>query len=635
MEPGIDHSNGRQLNPFAFPAETHLRFKLLLISCLALAYSMGFVADEHIAAFRGLDNSVQIAMGRAEQLMEQEYIGWEIAGVLLASQAVQVGFVFAVVILAWVIYRNHPTRIRRQKKLQPFLQNVDPSLHNEIGKLASLAGISLPFIEIGENIYLQNGQAYGVYRKYIIGLGKGIRLLMRKAPQKFRVICLHEMAHIANGNIPQTYFAQAIWIAIAIVFVFIAISTGVLFMRDYILMPLINGPASVNWSRMLTVRIPAVIFFFFQMSVNWGIATAIFASVLRTREFYADWRAALWGFGTPLRGMLCNSADKETARQKLSLLSLHPSAKARLGVLEEPKKLFQISLDLPFQVGFLTAIIIYLLFFLSSITSISVSAVLMAPIPSLLKSGSFSFNLFAWLISKLILPLSFALLIIPFIGIGYLVSAVSIQVQREAAIDIIAGRKGFGGYLHLGIVALAIALGLEVGFLVMPISPLWPKGVVNTIWDIVILMGVTISTWICLVYVRYFSRRVLAFHVGTSLPKWKLRFITSCFYVLLGCFYFPLMYARVSYINSIDPEVQESLLEFIANGLNAGLILYVAMFSATWILTQLTRAFHPLRCPSCGKNIYHGYAVNRSCEYCNHDLSPWLFITPSIQTTFA
>ena len=211
----------RRLNPFAFPAETNVRFALLIIAVVMLAFNLGVllpiavypehpypVADPVTSPTLETPSDVYFAQTQTQYLSYLSQLLRYIAfpSLLLLS-------VFA---LAIFIYRTHPARVRRRKALEPLSPQRDSTLHHETQLLAREAGVlPAPTVELSRGLRSQNGQAFGFRNQYVIRLDQGLRLLLRRSPSAFRAIFLHELAHLANRDVGRTYFAQALWVAAA------------------------------------------------------------------------------------------------------------------------------------------------------------------------------------------------------------------------------------------------------------------------------------------------------------------------------------------------------------------------------------------------------------------------------------
>lgn len=204
----------KRLNPFAFPIETNIRFVMLMVASLSMVLMMAttiqaiLVLENYLtlpfeAEFsesglddRALDRQVMENLNVIQQDLRRLFIPAVLAlGILILSTA---------------IYRSYPSYIRRRKKLQKITHAQKPSLINSIRALSDLANVSPPLIEIEARSRSTVGQVFGFRKQYSLRLGGRMELLMRKAHDRFQAIILHELAHIANGDVGRTYFTQAL-----------------------------------------------------------------------------------------------------------------------------------------------------------------------------------------------------------------------------------------------------------------------------------------------------------------------------------------------------------------------------------------------------------------------------------------
>ena len=173
---------------------------------------------------------------------------------------------------------------------------------------------------------------------------------------------------------------------------------------------------------------------------------------------------------------------------------------------------------------------------------------------------------------------------------GYMISGtVGLQVQREAIAGMSTGQEGITGFLRLGIFSALIALGLEIGFLIMPTAPFSPLGVywggsaprplLMAPWVLLWFIGVTCLFWMGLYYARFFGKHLLGSHTGQSPPKWKYRLINMILSVWFGVSYVPLFGTRIAILyeqtgtsGDIQFLIQISIVSVIAI-----IILYVVV----------------------------------------------------------
>ena len=113
-----DIPNKRQLNPFAFPSETNVRFTLLVVAALMLAINLAQLIGwgTGVVEFQdapepdvNLFDPASVEQGKEAQ---NQMLTQAVRALALPSV-----FLLFTLILAVVIYRGHPGRIRWKYKL--------------------------------------------------------------------------------------------------------------------------------------------------------------------------------------------------------------------------------------------------------------------------------------------------------------------------------------------------------------------------------------------------------------------------------------------------------------------------------------------------------------------------------------
>jgi Zn-dependent protease with chaperone function len=534
----------------------------------------------------------------------------------LGFVAFETGSVLLLFILALIVYRLYPTYIRRRKNLEPLPAGKDTVFQDNTQQLAQLAKVSpAPKIVLAKGSRSLNAQAFGFRNRYSLSLDGGLRLLLRKAPAEFRARVLHELAHIVNGDVTRTYFAQALWLAallavIGYVIVF-SISSDTYDINDFVL-----------WA---------------QIGVVLAIVAAIQASLLRTREVYADWRAAMLGAEQPLTTIFKRSIPQEQKKEKsrIKLWRLHPTPQERLTLLQNPIRLFHVASDLPFLSSCLLALVsVPAVLTLASIVLGAWSAAILV-LSDLINPTTASQGVVT---IPVILFGVLSVLLLLFAG-GYMIAGtMGLQVQREAIAEMSTGQQGITGFLRLGKLSAFIALGLEIGFLIIPTAPFSPLGVywgesaprplLMTPWIILWLIGVTVFFWLGLYYARFFGKHLPGSHTGQSPPKWKYRLISIILSVWFGISYVPLFATRIAILygqTGTRGDIQ-FLIQVSIVGVITIIVLYVVAFVVTWILMQTERLLRTLHCPNCGKAVHHRATIADVCEHCGRYLLPWLLV---------
>lgn len=633
-----DNPKARRLNPFAFPSETNVRFTLLVVTALGTAYGIGLYVGQIAGVLKVPEwNSSWI--------------------VYLLFFALPSSLVLSVLILAIALYRSYPNRIRRAKNLKTIVEGDDPQFVDMVHVLVRVSGISpSPSIELGRESQSVDGQAFGLRNRYALRLGRGLRLLLRKKPAEFKAIVLHELGHVANQDITRTYFAQAIWVAfVALPMTVVTISVIHNFIAGFV-EKLSGGLEREEIIRIITLNIPTTFIFLFQFGVTLAFVASMRASILRVREIYADWRVSLWGGRDALVDILRINRSRDGIPSWTRLWRLHPTSQERLDALENPERLFRVNVGVSFFVGFLLG------YLADSLTSIGLSLaqlvlrisglrleLLETIIPFL--SVTTNNNSLVFSIVSMLIDTSFyamlALILIIMIASGIvlpylLLGTLGLEVQREAIADMAANKQRFISYLKLWIPAALISIGYQVGILLVPL------GLLALLPDLINIRGFTIFAmmliqtgvmmcliWLGLVYIRFFAKRMLGIHTGSSPSHRARRLLTFFTSVWLLIFFLPVLLGYYDLLNVANGQTiifsrWAGALTVVSLGI---LSQYIIVFAITWLLVQAYRLFRKPHCPSCNQITKKRYAVGQVCEHCGQNLAPWLFVgDPLVQT---
>jgi hypothetical protein len=432
---------------------------------------------------------------------------------------------------------------------------------------------------------LQSGQAFGFKGDYALRLERGLyRVVLLKSRDVFRAVVLHELGHIFNQDVWRSYFAQALWTAVIVLAIVpvVTLCFGYFF-HGNIVVPLREGTA-IDLDRLLTLSLPTLLMLFVQVGVMLLVVHIIRADLLRIRELYADYRAMQWGAEASLSRILRQEALKERVKGWRKVWRLHPTAEERLLSLEEPARLFSVTLSLPLVVGILLAWIIG-----------GMAAFLGLWVPIAVEAAIHSSSLFLKLLGQLITPAVIAaLLVIPVLS-GYLVSrTVGLQILRESVVDAAYDRRGMTRYLRLGLPAVLLLLGMELGFLIAPLAFLSPAAriwlargwSINLIWILPWMAGGAGLIWLSFVYARYFGQQALGAEAAVTPAKWAERVHSLVFTCLLDFFFVPLLISRLQIV--LPPP--QTLVRLIWISLCSALAVYAAGFVVTWIVTMIQQA---------------------------------------------
>jgi Zn-dependent protease with chaperone function len=651
-------SNGR-LNPFAFPVETDVRFVLFMVAILALALSLGeltsLVLNPNQPVPYSTNSAFSAVPGQADVFEQNLASNQQLVNDAVNALMFPIGLTFVIFTLAIILYLLHPKLLSRQKKLIPLQKEKDHFFYRQTQSLAHMVRVvPAPTVMIGKGLNSQNGQAFGLPQHFFMRLDGGLRLLLRKKPEAFRAIVLHELAHIANRDIGRTYFAQALWSAtILLVLLPLSISMGVVFTLSFIGKALDN---TLDLSRLITVTLPTILFIFVQLGVIVAIIAAIRAGLLRTRELYADGRAALWGAATSLLALLERNKNPSNIAQLFAWWRLHPTTQERQSALHNPAYLFQISMDLPFAVGFLFAIVAGEFIFLSGVILPGFLGVgeILSTLTAMTASTVQHIPLLFWPLMRLSqILLAASNLAVPILGLiiilslAYVVSnTVGLAAQRQAIADLIENGSGCARYLQMGLTAALMIMGIETAFLIAPdlglgiifasdpVAFFSSKGLVLVLLTFVEFVSATIVAWLWIVYARFLGQKVFGSHTGARPPTWKRRFLTLAVSGVLIVLFLPIALLHIIILGvGMNPILFDwgiILQVFVA--MFGVLFLYILIFGMSWISIKIYRGIWPPRCPKCRQATFKNNILGQSCGHCGHELSLWLFVPTNHNT---
>lgn len=647
-------SRHKKLNPFAFPPETNQRFNLLIIAALAFSFNVSWIFAGYFGVLTppeligagpeiGTEQFYQIAFERTSDLFVQAFSAMVIPG----------GVIFVVIGLTQFFYRKHPAVLRRRKDLQPLSRDQDPEFYQAVHDLITLSNITPPpKIEFPKKSSTLNGQAFGLRNRYVLRLDGGLRVARTKAPEIFRGTVLHELAHIANGDIGRSYFAKELWRTV--VYLIFIPSLLLIFgvFGQGLIEKLVGGLTTEEITRIFLLNLPTVLIAILQLVVTLALVYAIRASLLRVREVYADWRASVWDQQNSLAAAFTKVKEKTASRWK-RIWRLHPTIKERLSLLENPRDLFKVSPELSFFAGFLLIFIVLgAIFFIFNFTTIlyssfSVTTNFIADMATKLNDSQATI-LFRMLliVSQVFMVLTFFIgLVCPILVIIYLVTdTIGLQVQREIIEEMTDGQQKRKKYNHqLWRIAVWFGVGALAGLLLTPFSSLtgnFPDligrpGSGRLFLAIVAwAAGVVILIWLWLLYCGYTARHVLGTHTSAFPPNRARRWLNVPISGLLLMLFSPVIIAqvllvdavaRITEINTAQPETL-LLFRILYFLIGTAFIVYIGLFLVTWGSIEVRRLFVKRRCPTCKEETKQKFSVGAQCVHCGSELAKWLWV---------
>jgi Zn-dependent protease with chaperone function len=317
----------RRLDPFALPAETTLRFVLLVVAAVGTAlfafnwlyFSLADTRNE-LARYRVCLEAEQIALGSSGD------IGFanEALQRCLAPRDHRKGRVVAagtagVLLLGGAGYLAWPALKRRRRRLRPLRGDV-PEVAERVAALAVEAGLRRTPEVLWNPLQRGGGAlAFGLPWRPAIALGAGTVAARYRDPPAFDAVVRHELAHLRNGDVAKTYLAGAVWWAL----VAGAIAPLLVSLLD-------EDAATVGKVLWRLAALTALVY----LTRN---------AIVRSREYYADLRAAQWdGPGGALRRVLEAMPPARHGRLRTAV-GMHPDPAARRALLDAPAPLFRFS----------------------------------------------------------------------------------------------------------------------------------------------------------------------------------------------------------------------------------------------------------------------------------------------------
>jgi len=539
--------------------------------------------------------------------------GQEVTSAVLPLIFLSVVAAFGTMCLAFLFYVRHPSLIQRQRKIQPLIEK-DNEIQEHLNRMAFRAGVVPPKVEMPlQGLKGADAQAFGVGSEHKIALDGGFRILRKTKPEQFNALLHHELAHFVNNDVGRSYFSDALWRSIR----WLLVLPFLLVMMWNVTMRFILGILNHDLFEFFSASIPIAFGLFVQWCFVLYIAGMIWARLLRTREIYADWRAALWGSQNGLNKILQEETEKEKPKTRFRLWKLHPDAKERIDALERPEILFRLSSKFVFLAGLLLSFIFAGLYF-SFAVFLAVGGIAQS-----LRDASV--GLLYWL-ARGAWWLGFASLIILVFGsIAWLINGVLLpQIQKQAVLDLVNKRGGLIPYMQIGITALIFVCGIEFGFLVTPFGPFARKDMFDFLGEIFIIGPVLfIMAWWYLLYIRFIAVRLSATQIGKNFSVWKSRFIKTASVLWTFLFFVP----GIILSRFVDGSLPEIFLYLNLAWLAFTLLLSPLAFGASWAIIKLFFENQPKKCSHCGKITAHAAPAIEFCEHCGGILGEWLFIS--------
>ncbi|MBM7856483.1 M48 family metalloprotease [Lentzea nigeriaca] len=217
---------------------------------------------------------------------------------------------------------------RKSRRVVPLaeVEPADSDVYEILRDLVATAGLDQAPAFVVDPIATstKGAVAFGRDRKPVVRLDVGLLVQRKKDPGGFRVVVLHELAHVHNRDITLTYATVALWRT------FLALA--LLPDTAWLVLQLLFGPSSPLSSSYLPGLVRGVV-----LAVVMVLLVLLArADVLRTREVYADLTALRWG--ADRRGW--ETTDRSSGGAFAELWRTHPRWDLRRSSLDDPAPLF-------------------------------------------------------------------------------------------------------------------------------------------------------------------------------------------------------------------------------------------------------------------------------------------------------
>ncbi|WP_218775806.1 M48 family metalloprotease, partial [Streptomyces sp. 13-12-16] len=336
----------RQRPPLPLISGTTLRFVLLAAIASALMMSLANnVADilEHVRpAAKGAYESCKV--GHLRQIGEE----WRAQGSLPSSPRECVSpygfggwwliglgvFWIAVGLVVWWLpaWRIRRRRYEEIGRVVPASIASDGALPDGVDLFALLARLQLGTDVAVPVTYLLDpldprcsALAFGrPGRRYVV-LSGGLETLSRRDPVAFRVVLLHELAHIYNRDLDVGFLTIVAWRITMPLLVWNVLTNP--------LIPVIRGSDTSS-------ALVALAFAASAMQLTLAVIVPLLRnSVLRSRELFADAQVKQWGVDTAYMDAMLTAYFPSVRRRRLEVLRVHPSLQRRRAVLHDSRLL--------------------------------------------------------------------------------------------------------------------------------------------------------------------------------------------------------------------------------------------------------------------------------------------------------
>jgi len=337
-----------RLNPFAFPSDTTLRFVLLatfVVCGSGLIYGeLRGPTDRAVtecvsrlsSELSKLDMSSPANADRNAAAIWQDVIPLQAqcAKLMRPSVVWQIGGMCLAIGVAAFLYALFPIFILRNGRLEPISASEFPELTDELKRIVEASGLSDPPTFVWNPLATGLPLAFGRRGRYYVALsGSFVTQYFYADKDSFRVVMLHELAHVKNGDIHKTYLTISLLLSFMTVSIFPTIPVSLWL--------------AINHSWLQSMHLLAI-------GLLWTIVVILSGlSVLRVREYYADIQASVWD-QTPRIDRVLAALPAHRGEGWRRYLRFHPDSMERRQIVEDPSRLFGLSFADAFGIGIAT-----------------------------------------------------------------------------------------------------------------------------------------------------------------------------------------------------------------------------------------------------------------------------------------
>ena len=326
---------------FALPVSTSFRFTLLIAAVVATSF---FVYESiYLATPRGPALISLLDRCRAQALAQHPRGAIALANALHQAAVCYSGGeraeawwgllgVGVLIVVAGAIFLAQPWWSRRREHLTELTGADDADLVRRLEGVRQQAG-TVPLVWLLQPLNTRlSAFAFGRPGRRFVAVSGGAAVAAVRKPAAFDAVVLHELAHIKNRDIDQTYLALAIWRAF-VVAALLPLAVVLIVSR------VLGEPQLLIW-RMVVLAL---------------IVYSLRNAILRSREFDADARARQLDPAIALDAVFADLPAR-AGRWAWHLGWTHPSGGQRAAALRDPAPLYRFGFWDGLSIGLVAAL---------------------------------------------------------------------------------------------------------------------------------------------------------------------------------------------------------------------------------------------------------------------------------------